>query len=96
MYRRTYERFEQNSSAILVFSNTSEEKFILENISARGAGIVGYRPLQINDKVTIVFQVPQLFDKPIRRVAKVVWSKMVNESLWAGGLDFGLDNMLNF
>jgi len=95
MYRRDYERFEQNSSATLLFNNATAEKFILENISARGAGVFGYRPLRINDKVTIIFQIPQLFDKPIHKVAKIVWSKMVNENLWEGGLDFGLDNILN-
>jgi hypothetical protein len=92
--RRANERFEANASATLAFSRNNEETFILQNISTRGAGIVGYHPLQVNDKVRIAFQMPQFFDKPIRKVAKIAWCKKVNNSLWEGGLDFGLDNLL--
>jgi hypothetical protein len=94
MYRRIYDRYETNASAILAFSGNTEEKFMLQNISARGVSVVGYHPLQINDKVTIAFQMPPIFNKPILKEAKIVWCKEVNDVLWEAGLDFGLDNRI--
>lgn len=95
MYRRDHQRFEVNTLAILVISKNHEKTFLLKNISARGAAVVGNHPLKINNKLTIIIQIPFLYEKPICKVARIVWCKKVNERLWEGGLDFGLDNKID-
>jgi len=95
MYRRSGERFEATSSAVVTTDCNRQERFMLKDVSCRGVGIVGYHPLQIADRVLINFQIPSVFNQPIRKNAKVAWSKQINADLWEAGLDFGLDNTLS-
>ena len=94
--KRSYQRFYVGTSAILIFKDNLKETFLLKDFSPRGGGIFGHHPLQINEKVAIIFKVPLLFDRPIRKEAKIAWCNKLQEDVWEGGLDFGLDNLINF
>jgi hypothetical protein len=37
-----------------------------------------------------------ILDEPVAKQAKVVWCKKIDNNLWQAGLDFGLDNKINF
>ena len=95
-YRRDYKRFIVNDSASLVTDNGVERPLILEDLSARGAGVIGNYPFQINEEVSVVIYAPFFFDKPALKEAKTVWCKEINENLWQAGLDFGIGNLINF
>lgn len=95
MHRREYNRFEVNALAILVVNNDLEKTILLKNLSGRGASVIGNCPLQVNNKIEIVIHIPFLCDKPIHKEARVAWCNKVNDELWEGGLDFGLDNKLD-
>jgi hypothetical protein len=95
MYRRSGVRFELNTSAVITTSPNSHERFMLKDVSCRGVGIIGYQPFKLAEKVLINFQIPAFFSQPIRKNAKVAWSKQINGNLWEAGLDFGLDNILD-
>ncbi len=94
--RRDYERFIVNDSVSLVTDNGVERPLILEDLSARGAAVVGDYPFRINGKVTVVIYAPFFLDRPALKEAKTVWCKKINERLWQAGLDFGMDNLINF
>jgi hypothetical protein len=96
MYRREYNRFEINALAILITNKNVENTFLLKNISARGASVIGNFPLEVSNKLEIVIEIPFLCDEPIRKEAKIVWCKKISDKLWEGGLDFGLDNKISF
>ncbi len=96
IYRRDYKRFIVNDSASLVTDNSIERPLILENLSVRGAAVVGDYPFRINEKVNVVIHAPFFFDSPALKEAKTVWCKKINERLWRAGLDFGMDNLINF
>lgn len=93
--RRDYERFIVNDSASLITANSIERPLILEDLSARGAGVIGDYPFRINEKVTVVIYAPFFLDSPALKQAKAVWCKKINENMWQAGLDFGMDNLLN-
>lgn len=95
-YRRDYKRFIVNDSVSLVTDNGVERPLILEDLSARGAAVVGDYPFRINEKVNVVIHAPFFFDKPALKEAKTVWCKKISENLWQAGLDFGIDNRINF
>jgi len=95
-YRRVYQRFILNDSASLVTQEGTEKRLILNDLSATGAGVFGDCSLNINEKVTVIISAPFFFSKPICKQAKVVWCKKIDRNLWQGGLDFGLDNKINF
>ncbi len=94
MYRRDYERFEMNDEVIVNMANDVQESFILKNISARGAGLVGRQPLAENASFPVSLQIPFLSEKPINRSAKVIWCRQLNGKLWECGMDFGLDHKI--
>ncbi len=94
-YRRNYERFVVNDSASLVTDNSIERPLILEDLSARGASVIGDYPFQINEKVTVVIYIPFFLDSPAFKQAKTVWCKKIDRNLWQAGLDFGIDNLIN-
>lgn len=82
MHRREYDRFEINALVILVNTKDIEKTFVLKNLSGRGAAIIGNCPLEINNILEIVIQIPFLSEKPIRKEAKIVWCKKINDELW--------------
>lgn len=95
-YRRSYERFILNDSVSLVTQEGIEKTLALKDLSARGAGILGDFPLDINQRVTLAMKSSFILDKPVAKQAKVVWCKKIDNNLWQAGLDFGLDNKINF
>ncbi len=92
--KRDYKRFEANTTAILTKGKSGPEPFLLENISARGAGILGYKFYPSGDKVTISFTLPFFIKRSIQKQAKVVWGRAVRDGVWEYGLDFGTQNLL--
>lgn len=95
MHRRSYKRFKVNTPVTLGKNGGLEENCMLNDISARGIGIFGALSHQVNEKVTISFELPNLFDEPVAKQARISWTTKINEKFWISGLDFGLDNMLN-
>jgi hypothetical protein len=41
--------------------------------------------------VKAIINAPLFFARPISKAAKVVWCQKIDEGLWQGGLDFGLE-----
>jgi hypothetical protein len=93
-YRRSYQRFILDAQATLVIDKNREEPSILRDLCPRGAGLLTQCSLGENEQVTVIMQVPYLFDNPVYKEAKVAWSKKIDENLWQGGLDFGEDNKI--
>lgn len=94
IYRRDYKRYILNDSIYLLTKEDRERHAILKDLSARGAGIIGDSPLEINEKVTAVISAPFFFDEPVRRRATIAWCKRIDKNLWQSGLDFGIDNKI--
>ena len=92
--RRFYDRFEANTSALVSQGVEMAETFIMENISARGAAVLGYRPFEIRDKLTILFRLPFFSTRAIHKQAQVAWCRQIKDGVWESGLDFGLDNTI--
>lgn len=93
VYRRSYERFILNDSASVVTKEGEEKSLLVKDLSARGIGVIGDSAFGINEKVTMVINVPFFFDRPISKQAKVVWCKKIDQNLWQAGLVFGLDKI---
>jgi hypothetical protein len=96
MTKRAYGRYRVDGSATLIGDGGREEPSILKDLSCRGAGIVTYHPLRLNDKLDIIISPSSLFSRPITREARVAWCKPISASLWQGGLDFGETNKISF
>jgi hypothetical protein len=92
--RRFYDRFEVNTSALVSQGVEKAETFLMENISARGAAVLGYRPFEVRDKLTILFRLPFFSTRAIHKQAKVAWCRQIKDGVWESGLDFGLDNTI--
>jgi hypothetical protein len=92
--RRVYDRFEANTTALVSQGVERGETFIMENISARGAAVLGYRPFEARDKLTILFRLPFLSPRAIHKQARVAWCRQIKDGVWESGLDFGLDNTI--
>lgn len=94
--RRDYQRFICNNSVSLLAKEGIEKRFLLKDLSTRGAGIVGSYSLDINERVKVIINAPLFFDKAVSRHAKVAWCQKLDENSWQGGLDFGEDNKITF
>ncbi|HOU35690.1 MAG TPA: PilZ domain-containing protein [Candidatus Omnitrophota bacterium] len=94
--RRMYNRYETNSTAWVRRVLEQPVEVLMENLSARGAAIIGYEPFGVNDTLTLLFDLPFSPKRRIRKQAHVAWCAQVREGVWETGLDFGLDNMLLF
>jgi hypothetical protein len=92
--RRLYDRFEANTTAVVRRGFETAETVLMENISARGAAVLGYRPFAKNDKLNILFRLPFSLKRPIHKQAHVVWCSEIKEGVWEAGIDFGMDNTL--
>jgi hypothetical protein len=67
----------------------------MNDLSSRGAGLFGDFGLLVNQELTI-FMNSVLLPGPLTRRGKVVWSLKLDKDLWQSGLDFGLDNKIDF
>ncbi len=93
-YRRSYDRYKVDDYATLIV-NDAERPSVLKDLSSRGGGIVSDYPLNANDRVGIIIR-SALFDQPLRREARVAWCSRAEGNLYRAGLDFGLDNRIEF
>ena len=91
---RYYERFFVEGQGEVTLANNSRQPLIVENISARGAGVVSNIPLLISDTVN-VFINSTAKNPPFNRPAKVIWTKRLDDNLWESGIDFGEDHKIN-
>lgn len=89
-----YDRFETNSTAWVRCVAEEPATVLMENISARGAAILAYQPFNVNDKLTILFDLPFSSRRRIHKQTHVAWCTQLKEGVWEAGLDFGLDNTL--
>ncbi|MCX7927968.1 MAG: PilZ domain-containing protein [Candidatus Omnitrophica bacterium] len=95
-YQRNYERFPLGSQAIIDTEKIHGILSIVADLSSRGAGIISTVPFDPGENITITINRCFLFSEPIRRKAKVVWSKHIEQNLWQTGVDFGVDNLIDF
>lgn len=93
-YRRSYDRYEVNDHATLLVGD-AQRSSILKDLSSRGGGIVSDYPLNKDERVGIIIS-SSLFDQPLHRQAKVAWCSRIEGNLYRAGLDFGLDNRIEF
>lgn len=93
--KRDYQRFSLDGSATLIVNKNLKRPLILKDLSARGVGVIGSFPLNLNEKVEVIMNTSFFFDKPLYKKAKVSWCNKIDENLWQAGLDFGLDNKIN-
>jgi hypothetical protein len=94
-FRRSYARISVNHWTRLSRDEFPEEKILLDDLSARGAGIITDFALTLESKVKI--EIPKPFiDYPKLKDAKIIWCRQIKENLYRTGLDFGLDNLLEF
>jgi len=91
-YRRNYERYLIEDSAVISTEGQESEPLILRDLCARGVGVIGNFPFKINQEVLIKFELPYLLPRTISKQAKVAWCSKINDNLWRAGLDFGLIN----
>ena len=92
--RRMYNRYETHSTAWVRCVSEEPAAVLMENVSARGAAILGYQRFAVNDTLTIFFDLPFLSRRRIHKQAHIAWCTQVGQGTWEAGLDFGIDNML--
>ena len=95
-FRRAYERFPAESSAEISSAKAREILTILTDVSAGGAGLVTNIPFEAMEKVGILIKSSIFFKEALKKKARVAWCKKVGFDLWQMGLDFGVDNLINF
>lgn len=94
-HRRSYQRYIINTkAAVTALDNTSRE-LILDNLCARGAGVVSGFPLDAKSVIKITFNAPKIFNAPVTKEAHIAWCNKIGVNLWQAGMDFGLDNLLD-
>lgn len=93
--RRAHHRFLVDGVATICAGKNAEKVLILKNLCPRGVSVVTNYPMTINEKITVVIDIPA-FKEPIRKKAKIVWCNKINGNSWQIGLDFGLNNKLDF
>lgn len=93
--RRSYERYKLDDSATLILNNKVEKSSILRDLSARGVGFVCDFPLKANEKIEIIIK-SSLFVSSMHKEASVVWCSKIERNLYRAGIDFGIDNKINF
>jgi hypothetical protein len=95
-YRRAYARYPLESGAVISTDKARGIATILTDVSAGGAGLVSNVPFDAMEKVEILIKASILFKNPFNKNARVAWSKKLGADLWQVGLDFGVDNLINF
>jgi hypothetical protein len=92
--RRSFFRFIVETSATLISNSGLRKPVIVRNVCPRGACVFTNHRIEATEQVEI--ELIYLFDKPIYRKAKVIWSKEIDKDFWQAGLDFGVDNLIDF
>lgn len=92
-YRRSFFRYIVEASANLII-NKLKKPVIVKDLCPRGANIFSNYPLEVSKEIEI--EIVSFFEKPVYRKARVVWAKEIDNNLWQAGLDFGLDNLIDF
>ena len=95
-YHRAYPRFPLESSAEISTEKAKGISMILTDVSVGGAGILTNIPLDVMGNVEILIKSCFLFKDALKKKAKVAWCKKLGYNLWQVGLDFGVDNLINF
>ena len=93
--RRNYHRFPLELATEIITKENKVKPLILKDLSARGACSFSNYPLELNERLTLVLNPSIFFSSPIRKEAKVVWCKKIDDNFWQGGLDFGEDKKIN-
>lgn len=93
--RRQYHRFPLELPTEIITNENKAKPLILKDLSARGVGTFSNFPLELNERLTLVFKPSIFFPQPIRKEAKVAWCNEVDENFWQIGLDFGEDKKIN-
>jgi len=96
LHRRRYERVEMHSPATVIFSDYAEKPVMVKDLSLRGAGIETTFPLEASQNITIRIRGPKLDKGAAYRKARVTWAREEEDGWWQAGLDFGIDNLLQF
>lgn len=92
-YRRSFFRYVVEASANLII-NKLRKPVIVRDLCPRGACIFSNYPLELSKEIEI--EIISFFEVPICKKARVVWLKEINSTLWQAGLDFGIDNLIDF
>ncbi|MBU0693758.1 MAG: PilZ domain-containing protein [Candidatus Omnitrophica bacterium] len=90
--RRSYKRFKVDTGGRLIVDKEIEKPLIVRDLSSRGVGVVANYPFEIDKKITIDMETP-FFHDTVRREARVIWCKKIEEDLWRAGLDFGMNKI---
>lgn len=93
--RRIYLRFAVQASARVKEPYKKQQPAVVEDLSVRGACIAVTRPLAVEKKVTLDIIAPY-WKNILQRTATVVWIKEAGKGWWHCGLDFGIDNLVQF
>ncbi len=94
-HRRTYLRFAIQASARVKEVYRKQQPAVVEDLGVRGACIAVTSPLTVEKKVTLDIIAPY-WKNTLQRTARVVWIKEADKGWWHCGLDFGVDNLLQF
>ena len=92
--RRNYARLKIEAHATVYLDKNIKKGLKLIDISPRGVGGLIDCPLKVGDKVEILLLYP-FFDVPVKKEAKVVLCKEINQKTWRAGFDFGEDNKID-
>jgi len=87
--RRLYERYAAEASATLVSGQDIQRPTFLKDLSFRGAGIITDYPLETEEKVGIIVNMPFFFKGDLRLKGRVAWCKEVR----AGKIEFKVDKL---
>ncbi len=93
VHRRAYRRIRVDAPATILRAGNRKEAVLLKDLCARGGGIISSEPFSAAERLGIVIKA-YFLGMPEYREATVVWSRKGNDNLWYGGIDFGLDNMI--
>jgi hypothetical protein len=93
-YRRIHQRYRVDSAANVLVAGALDKPLVVKDVSARGAQVLGDHPFCVNERIELIMLLPH-FDDPVRRSAKVVWSKKIEDHFFQAGIDFGLTHLLS-
>ena len=95
-YRRSQERFSVEVSAEVSTDKAKGISGILTDLSSGGAGLITNVPFDSLEEVELLIKPCYLFREDVKRKARVAWCQKSGYNLWKAGLNFGIDNLINF
>ena len=93
--RRVHDRFKVGTIITAVIGQNKKKSLIAKDLSVRGVGVIGNYSFKVGDAVTVIIQKP-FSQKCVQKKAKVVWCSELEQNMWEAGLDFGVDNVMEF